>query len=98
MYTHQYVLDPERAVGWNVAASHRQFVLALVPPHRFRRVLQPQRASHFYHQYGAQDLDRGRVLAGCAGIGWTHEPSDHAEVHRSERRGASPGRGPFITG
>src|SRR3984885_5793925 len=93
----QHLLDPERKVEGDVAASHRQLVLAMVPARRLRRLFESQRPAHFYYQYREEDLDRWRVPPGCPDVGRSHEPSDHAALHRSQPGSAGPDRRTHLT-
>jgi hypothetical protein len=95
--TDQHLLDPERKVEGDVAASYRELVLAMVPARRVRRLFESQRPTHFHHQYGEEDLDRGRVPPGRPDVGRAYEPSDDAAVHRSQPGSAGPDCGTRLT-
>ena len=90
LYADQHLLDPERKVEGDVAASHSQLVLAMVPTRRLRRLFESQRSPHFHYQYCEEDLDCWRVSPGCPDVGGAHEPSDHAALHRSQPGSADP--------
>ena len=85
--------DRKRAFGRNVGPSRSEPVLAMVSAHRLRRLLQSQRSAHLHHQYRKEDLDGGRVAAGRPDACRTHEPSDHATIHRCQPRSAGENRG-----
>jgi hypothetical protein len=89
----QHLLDPEREVEGDVAASRRQLVLALVPARRFRRLFESLRASNFYNQYREEDIDRRGIAPGRADAGRPLQPSDHPSLYRGQRGGAGPDRG-----
>jgi len=80
----QPVPDREREVEGNVTASDRQSVLALVSARRLPWLFQPQRPTHFHHQYRKEDLNRGRIAAGRADAGRSHQLADDAKVHRGQ--------------
>ena len=89
----QHLLDPERKVEGDVAASHRQLVLAMVPARRLRRLFESQRPTHFHHQYRAEDIHGWRIDPGRTDVGRAFQPSNHPSLHRGQRGGAGPDRG-----
>jgi hypothetical protein len=70
----QHLLDPERKVEGDVAASHRQLVLAMVSARRARRQFESQRPTQIHHQYREEDIDCWRVSPGCSDVGRAHDP------------------------
>ena len=86
------VRHQHRTRAADLASGDREHVPAMVPAPRLRRLFESQRSTHFHHQCGAEDLDRGRVAPGRPGAGRTYQSPDHAAVHRGQSGSAGADR------
>ena len=87
-----FLIESERSNRMSAQAIVN-LVLAMVPTHRLRRLLQSQWATYLYYQHCTEDLDSRRLVARCPDARWTHQPSDHTAIHRGQSGSADEDRG-----